>query len=269
MTDSFLESLPAFAILHAMNGFRITLLVLLCLAVTLMFYAVMVVVPSWQNQYGEYQASQKLAEYQRNNDFHRLRMEQFAPEAESPEVAQARAAAEESARKGEQALTEAEESSVIAAAKRKEEATLAKQAEVEANAPKPLGLVAAFDQEWNILMIKPVSDVPLHPGYVVAVRRDGRIVCEAVIDVLDSESGQYSATLKVADLGKVISNVSSEASLQPAVGDEIIESPFPSSAELRGNTVAPASVLPDLPADNGAVNDGGLPVIDASLTPVP
>jgi opacity protein-like surface antigen len=33
-----------------------------------MFYAVMVVVPSWQNQYGEYQASQKLAEYQRNND---------------------------------------------------------------------------------------------------------------------------------------------------------------------------------------------------------
>mgnify|MGYP003301155262 CR=1 FL=1 len=29
-----------------MNGFRITLLILLCLAVSLMFYAVMVVVPS-------------------------------------------------------------------------------------------------------------------------------------------------------------------------------------------------------------------------------
>ena len=252
-----------------MNGFRVTLLVLLCLAVSLMFYAVMVVVPSWQNQYGEYQASQKLTEYQRNNDNHRLRMEQFAPDAETPEVAQARAAAEESARKGEQALTEAEESSVIAAAKRKEEAALAKQAEVEANAPKPLGLVAAFDQEWNIIMIKPVSEMPLHPGFVVAVRRDGRIVCEAVIDALDSESGQYSATLKVADLGKVISAVSSEATLQPAVGDEIIESPFPSSAELRGGSGAQGAGLPALPAEQGESNDGGLPVIDASLTPVP
>ena len=252
-----------------MNGFRVTLLVLLCLAVSLMFYAVMVVVPSWQNQYGEYQASQKLTEYQRNNDNHRLRMEQFAPDAETPEVAQARAAAEESARKGEQALTEAEESSVIAAAKRKEEAALAKQAEVEATAPKPLGLVAAFDQEWNILMIKPVSEMPLHPGFVVAVRRDGRIVCEAVIDALDSESGQYSATLKVADLGKVISAVSSEATLQPAVGDEIIESPFPSSAELRGGSGAQGAGLPALPAEQGESNDGGLPVIDASLTPVP
>ncbi|MBQ1204028.1 MAG: hypothetical protein IIX61_09580, partial [Loktanella sp.] len=196
-------------------------------------------------------------------------MEQFAPDAETPEVAQARAAAEESARKGEQALTEAEESSVIAAAKRKEEAALAKQAEVEANAPKPLGLVAAFDQEWNILMIKPVSEMPLHPGFVVAVRRDGRIVCEAVIDALDSESGQYSATLKVADLGKVISAVSSEATLQPAVGDEIIESPFPSSAELRGGSGAQGAGLPALPAEQGESNDGGLPVIDASLTPVP
>ena len=252
-----------------MNGFRVTLLVLLCLAVSLMFYAVMVVVPSWQNQYGEYQASQKLTEYQRNNDNHRLRMEQFAPDAETPEVAQARAAAEESARKGEQALTEAEESSVIAAAKRKEEAALAKQAEVEANAPKPRGLVAAFDQEWNILMIKPVSEMPLHPGFVVAVRRDGRIVCEAVIDALDSESGQYSATLKVADLGKVISAVSTEATLQPAVGDEIIESPFPSSAELRGGSGAQGAGLPALPAEPGESNDGGLPVIDASLTPVP
>lgn len=252
-----------------MNGFRITLLVLLCLAVSLMFYAVMVVVPGWQNQYGEYQASQKLAEYQRNNDYHRLRMEQFGPEAETPEVAQARAAAEESARKGEQALNEAEESSVIAAAKRKEEAAVAKQAETEAAAPKPLGLVAAFDAEWNALMIKPVSETPLHPGYVVAVRRDGRIICEAVIDNLDSESGQYSATLKVADLGKVISSVSSDVALQPAVGDEVIDSPFPSSADLRGGAAMPSSPLPStLPADV-ANPDSGLPVIDANLTPMP
>ncbi len=231
-----------------------------------MFYAVMVIVPGWQNQYGEYQASQKLAEYQRNNDYHRLRMEQFSPEAESPEVAQARAAAEESARKGEQALTEAEENSVIAAAKRKEEAAAAKEAETEVAAPKPLGLVAAFDAEWNVLMIKPVSDMPLNPGLVVAARRDGRIVCEAVIDSLDAESGQYSATLKVADLGKVTTGAS-VAAQQPAVGDEIIESPFPSSAELRGDSEA----LPAVPAvaPDTTPADTGLPVIDATLTPMP
>ncbi len=251
-----------------MNGFRITLLILLCLAVSLMFYAVMVVVPSWQNQYGEYQASQKLAEYQRNNDNHRMRMEQFGPEAETPEIAQARADAEESARKGEQALNEAEESIVIAAAKRKEEAALAKQASEEANAPQPLGLVAAFDPEWNAIMIKPVSEVPMHPGFVVAVRRESRIVCEAVIDSLDTESGQYSATVKAADLGKVISSVSSESALKPVVGDEIIESPFPSSSELRGGTGLEPAPLPAAAPDAAPAEDA-LPVIDATLTPMP
>lgn len=155
---------------------------------------------------------------------------------------------------------------MIAAAKRKEEAALAKQVEAEATAPKPLGLVASFDAEWNVLMIKPVSDMPLNPGLVVAARRDGRIVCEAVIDSLDSESGQYSATLKVADLGKVTTGASATIP-QPAVGDEIIESPFPSSAELRGGTDDLPS-LPDVAPDTTPAGEG-LPVIDATLTPMP
>lgn len=263
-----------------MNGFRVTILVLLCLAVGLMFYAVMVIVPGWQNQYSEYQASMKIAEYQQRNDHHRQRMEQFSPDAEAPEVATARAMAEESARKDEQALNEAEESSVIAAARRKEEAALARQAVEEAEAPQPLGLVAAFNPEWNSLMIRPVSDVPMATGFVVAVRREGGIVCEAVIDGRDEESGQYSATVKVAELGTVAPQPVEKRT--PAVGDEIIETPFPSSRELRGGSdfLPPAAVknigasegadaafLPSLPTEPSTRET--LQELDATLTPVP
>lgn len=251
-----------------MNGFRITLLVLLCLAVSLMFYAVMVVVPGWQTQHGEYQAAAKLAEFQQRNDSHRLRMEQFGPEAETPEIARARAAAEESARKNEQALTEAEESSVIAAAKRREEAArTAQPAEPAETEAKPLGLVASFDKEWNALMVKPVTEEPLTPGLVVAVRREGRIVCEAVIDVLDTESGQYSATVKNVDLGRSQAGAQSDAGTQPAVGDEIIISPFPDSTELRGG-ISPAP-LPAAATETEQNNGDALPTLDATLTPIP
>ncbi len=261
-----------------MNGFRVTILVLLCLAVGLMFYAVMVIVPGWQNQYSEYQASMKIAEYQQNNDRHRQRMEQFSPDAEAPEVASARTMAEESARKDEQALNEAEESNVIAAARRKEEAALARQAEAEAEAPKPLGLVAAYNPEWNSLMIRPVAEVPMAMGFVVAVRRGGSIVCEAVIDGRDEESGQYSATVKAAELG----TAAAAEKKTPAVGDEVIETPFPSSQELRqgsdflppsaqkasapAGNVAPAP-LPSLPSEPSGQEP--LPELDATLTPVP
>jgi len=260
-----------------MNGFRITILVLLCLAVGLMFYAVMVIVPGWQNQYSEYQASIKIAEYQQNNDHHRQRMEQFSPDAEAPEVTTARTMAEESARKDEKALNEAEESSVIAAARRKEEAALARQAEAEAEAPKPLGLVAAYNPEWNSLMIRPVAEVPMAMGFVVAVRRGGSIVCEAVIDGRDEESGQYSATVKAAELGAAAAEKKT-----PTVGDEVIETPFPSSQELRrgsdflppaaqqtsapSGNAAPAP-LPSLPSETSGQES--LPELDATLTPVP
>lgn len=263
-----------------MNGFRITILVLLCLAVGLMFYAVMVIVPGWQNQYSEYQASMKIAEYQQSNDHHRQRMEQFSPDAEAPEVTTARTMAEESARKDEQALNEAEESNVIAAARRKEEAALARQAEAEAEAPKPLGLVAAYNPEWNSLMIRPVAEVPMAMGFVVAVRRAGSIVCEAVIDGRDEESGQYSATVKAAELGTTSPQPAEKRT--PAVGDEVIETPFPSSQELRRGSdfLPPAAQQANAPSGNAAPaplpslpsepsGQESLPELDATLTPVP
>ena len=52
-----------------MNGFRITILTLLCLSVGLMFYAVLFVIPSWQGNYDAYQSSLKLAEYEKRATF--------------------------------------------------------------------------------------------------------------------------------------------------------------------------------------------------------
>lgn len=258
-----------------MNGFRITLLVLLALALGLMFYVVAVLLPARQEQYELHLTTQKISEYEQRNAEHRARLEQFSEDAEAPEVASARNAAEESARKQEQELTEAEESSVLAAARRQEEARRAKQAaEQAAQAPsldpavaaanakaEYIGKVMAYDPEWSFLMFSDEGKTPVAPDLIVAVRRGDYILCEAKVDNKDEESGQWCATVKtvVHDPSKGMPKPEND---KPVVGDDVVVSPFESSSDLRA-AEAPAAPAPaEAPAAE-------VQQVEAELVPMP
>lgn len=273
-----------------MNGFRAAILVLLCLTVGLMFYVVCEVIPARQEQYALYRTQQKLDEFTRQDQEHMARMEQLGPDVESPEVISARTAAEEAQRKREQAINEAEESNILAAARRKQEADQLKQqaAEVkqtvkEASAAFPLGTVTAYDANWNLIMFSVMTNSPMNPGRVVAVRRqDGAksfIVCEAVVDDVDEQSRQVSATIKPNQMAER----EGDGTHVPAVGDEVIDTIFESADDLRrsDSSILPDSTLPlgDIPADSTlqpvlpavtpAPANEPVEEIDAQLVPLP
>lgn len=240
-----------------MNGFRITVLTLLCLSVGLMFYAVLVVIPSWQVDYSAYQSSLKFAEYEKKNDIHRQQMMAYDPSVEAPEVEQARLEQEAAARRDEASINEAEESNVVAAAKRKEEAARARASRQKEEADNPrsaiIGRVTSYDPEWNCVMMKPEVPELFQPGVVLAVRRDGLVVCEMVVDSRDAESGQVSATIKETDIQSAEGGGQKQ---EPRPGDEVIISPFLSAQELfhessEGGATPPAQQQTETPAADG------------------
>ncbi len=239
-----------------MNGFRITILTLLCLSVGLMFYAVLFVIPSWQGNYNSYQSSLKLAEYEKKNDIHRQQMLAYDPAVEAPEVEKARLEQEAAVREAEASINEAEENMVVAAAKRKEEASRARAArERDDSAANPssavIGQVASYDAEWNCVMMKPSVPDLFQPGALLAVRREGAVLCELVVDSRDPDSGQVSATIKETDMD---SGSTDAKKREPRAGDEVIVSPFLSAKELMGERtetpVAPVQQLPSASEDD-------------------
>lgn len=244
-----------------MNGFRVTILVLLCLTVGLMFYAVTVVIPGKQEQYELYKAGLKIDEYQQRNAEHMARMEQLGPNVESPEMLTARTAAEEAQKAREQQLNEAEEAGVLAAARRKQEAEQAKLAEeaakkaaAEKDKPFPVGHVASYDADWNLVMFTTQTNTPMTPGRLLAVRRGDLVICEIVVDALDDESQQVSATIKPGKLTDL-----SEEEQAPRAGDEVIDSPF-----ATGQDAVPGGTdswnTPEAPDSNE---------VNATLVPIP
>lgn len=208
--------------LARMNGFRVTILVLFTLTVALMAYAVTVVIPARQEQYEVYRTMQRSNEYQQRNAEHRARMEKLGPEVEAPEVETARSEAEESERKRRQEINEAEENSVLAAARRKEEERAARDAAEEAAAPAVLGRVTSYNAEWTSFLFIPEGNTPLNDGFAIDVYRGKQLVCEAVVDGRDEESGQVSASVK-----PVVISVHGGAPMQqltPAPGDTVVAS---------------------------------------------
>lgn len=235
-----------------------------------MFYAVLFVIPSWQEEYRIYQSSVRIAEYEKKNDIHKQQMQVYDASSEAPEVQQARMEQEEAARRNEVSLNQAEENNVVAAAKRKEEAARAEAERRQNEAANPvsavIGVVAAYDENWNSIMIKPKVPEVFVPKTVVAVWRDKMVVCEAVVDALDVQSGQVSATVKEVDFGEG-TNID-PAKLRPHVGDEVIVSPFESASELRNEGTASPQIPP--PANpTGAGTPAAEPEIPAELPLVP
>ena len=275
LTHSWLALQACFGRMCRMNGFRVTILVLLCLAVGLMFYVVAYMIPAQQEAYEAYRAAESMDAYNQRAEEHRQRMQELDPDHESDAVAEARAAAEKAQQERLKKLTEAEESSVLADARRKQEESMAKQTEVEVADSKPIGLVASYNQEWNSVLFKPVTKSPINVGLVVALRRDNNIICEAEVDNVDPESGQVSAQIKPSSFNNTAGGAVQDGILpeekMPAVGDEVIITPFETVRDLREDNYnfgapVPTGAAP-LPQDDGT--EVAVPMSDDGLEPLP
>ena len=257
-----------------MNGFRITLLVMLGLAIGALLCIVTIFQNNQEENYASYQTKVQADARQQQIDEHKARMERIGPRQEDTSSEQLEQAAAEQQRR----ISEAQEQHVLATAQRQDAERMSEQAEQEANADQPLGLAASYDKEWGFLMVKPVSEEPLPVGTVIAIRRGGAILCEAEIGGKDEESGQFSATLRQAELStsKETEGLLADK-LAPMTGDEVILTPFPSSRDLRTGegssimSVAPTGeALPAyLPSPEEMPADEGIQEVDAALTPMP
>ncbi len=250
-----------------MNGFRITLLALLALAVVALLAVVTVFQSNQEANYEAYLASVKASERQLMIAAHQDKMKRIGPQEEAGAETDALKAARD---EQQQQVTQQEERNVLAAAVRKDAAKVEQAAAAETNAEKPLGLVSSYNREWGFIMIKPVSDEPLPSGMVVAVRRGEAIICEVEIgeEELDEQSGArlISATIRENQFTQGAGSITADK-FAPAVGDEVILSPYLSSRDLRTADPAGMPVAPISPAE--APQSEGLQEVEATLTPMP
>ncbi len=250
-----------------MNVFRVTLLILLALAVAALLGIVTVFQSNQEANYETYLANVKANERKQLIAAHQDKMKRLGPQEENPAEAEALKAAREAQKKQ---VTEQEERNVLASAMRKDASKVEKAATQEALAEKPLGLVASVNAEWGFVMIKPVSEEPMPSGMVVAVRRQDKIICEVEIgeEEKDEQTGatHISATIRQNQFTQASGNISADKFI-PAVGDEIIISPHLSSRELRAEAQQQGVPLPLLP--DTAPQQEGLQEVPATLTPMP
>ncbi len=253
-----------------MNGFRVTLLILLTLAVAALLGVVTIFQSNQEANYEAYLASVKASERQQLIAAHQDKMRRIGPQEENGPGSAALLAAQNDQ---QQQVTEAEERNVLASAERKDAAKVEEEATAEASAPKPLGLVTTINQEWGFIMVKPVTDEPMPAGMIVAIRRAGNIICEAELG--EEEDGEQpgekliSATIREAQFNQGADAVSADK-FTPQVGDEVIISPYLSSSELRSSdaSLLPAG-MPPAPAEAPLPAAEGLQEVPAPLVPVP
>ncbi len=249
-----------------MNGFRITLLALLGLAVVALLGIVTIFQSSQEANYEAYLAEMKASERRLLIAAHQDKMRRIGPQEESGAEALAAARAQQ-----EKQVTEEEERNVLATAVRKDAARVEQAATQEATEEKPLGLVSSYNKEWGFIMLKPVSEEPLPSGMVVAVRRADNIICEVEIgeEETNEQTGErlISATIRENQFTQGSGNISAER-FEPAVGDEIILSPYLSSRDLRAEG---ADALQPAPLLQGEASQQpeGLQEVEATLTPLP
>ncbi len=242
-----------------MNGFRITLLILLALSVAALLGIVTIFQNSQEANYEAYLASVKAHERQQTLAAHLDEMRRIGPQ----EASAADADAMETARKEqEQQVTQEEERNVLASATRKDAAREAEKTVTKVREDDPIGLVNSYNREWGFIMVKPVADVPMTSGTAVAIRRNGRIICEADLgeEELDDQTGArlISATLRENQFTRGDGDVSADK-YEPAPGDDVIISPFMSSTELRNGAESSDSPAPLQPATDASAEQSAVP----------
>ncbi|MDO4751061.1 MAG: hypothetical protein Q4A24_03045 [Akkermansia sp.] len=233
-----------------MNGFRIAILTLLVLVVGLLFYVVIGVLPNQKKSYDLYVMSKNTPTQQTDVD------DADASAAPTEADERLRRLREEQTQTDEQSLAEEERRTVALAEeqrRRESEAAMADQLDDEA-AQAPLGLVTGVAPSEGFLSFKPMGKDVISKGLIVAVRRgeSDYVICEAEVDYLHEESGEYIANIREQDFSSSVDKDSTEK-LIPAVGDQVIISPFASAQQLRADN---PFLKPDPPSvPSGADNE--------------
>ena len=243
-----LESSFIFAILAHMNGFRIAILSLLALVVGLLFYCVMVMIPNQQKSRELYDMGLSTLAQQTSGD------EGDSASAPTDEDERLRKLREQQTQTDEESLAEEERRAVAYAEekrRRESEAAMANELEQEAS-QSALGLVTGVAPADGFLTFKPMGDAVVNSGLIVAVRRGDSdfVICEAEVDYLHEESGEYIASIREQDFSASASSDDKEAAgkMIPAVGDQIIVSPFASAQQLRNDNPFLNPDPPSVPA---------------------
>ena len=231
-----------------MNGFRIAILSLLVLVVGLLFYCVAYVIPNQQRSRELYDMSLTTKAQQAPTD------EADTTAAPTEEDERLRKLREQQTQTDEETLAEEERRAVAyAEEKRRRESEAAVAAELGQDAAQAaLGLVTGVAPAEGFLTFKPMGDAVIDKGLVVAVRRGESdfVICEAEVDYLHEESGEYIANIRTQDFSASASSEEQDAAdkMIPTVGDQIIISPFASTQELRADNPFLKPDPPSVPA---------------------
>lgn len=239
-----------------MNSFRIAILSILIAAVGIMGVVVYMTIPSMKDRKTEYDNSR--ADRERRERQEAEATEEVAPKpAEDSALARARAEHREAAERREQEVNNTEEQLALESGLRKEREARSRQAAEEAAAPTALGLVQSYDTNWNIITVKSVTDKLPDKGTLLAVRREGLIVCEATVTNVEPEVDAFTAEMRYTDQNNNGEDLNTNNT--PVPGDQVILFPGASDSGLS---------LPGNSTSGGSTEDA-LPTIDATLVPVP
>ncbi len=248
LTKSVLESSFFSDILARMNGFRIAILSLLVLVIGLLFYCVMVMIPNQQRSRELYDMGLTTMAQQAPAD------DATATEAPTDEDERLRKLREQQNKTDEESLAEEERRAVAYAEERRRresEAAMANELEQD-SAQTALGLVTGVAPAEGFLTFKPMADAVIDKGLIVAVRRgeSDYVICEAEVDYLHEESGEYIANIRTQDFSASASADEKDAAAKmiPTVGDQIIISPFASTQQLRSDNPFLNPDPPSVPA---------------------
>lgn len=231
-----------------MNGFRIAILSLLVLVVGLLFYCVMVMIPNQQKSRELYDMGLTTMAQQASGD------DVDTPASPTDEDERLRKLREQQTQTDEESLAEEERRAIAYAEekrRRESEAALANEFEQE-TAQAALGLVTGVAPAEGFLTFKPMEKAVVNTGLIVAVRRGDSdyVICEAQVDYLHEESGEYIASIREQDFSASSSDEDKKAASKmiPAVGDQIIVSPFASTQQLRSDNPFLNPDPPSIPA---------------------
>jgi len=223
-----------------MSPFRIILLSLLSLAIILLFYIIAYLIPNQRAQYIHYQSNERTASISNRHKLHEARMSAISSDVESSPLNKAIRNAEETKKKNDQALIEAEEQNLIAEAIRQERAARLAQVQLDRETKQEamkqkamkqkamkqesiIGYVSSYDPNWAVLIFDPSGKSDLSKGTRIAVQRNAGIIVEASIEEFDQASGLWSASVHTNSVSKNSNNII------PVVGDIVIIFPLESS----------------------------------------
>ncbi len=216
-----------------MNGFRIAILSLMVLAVGILFYFVVEMLPNQQRVFDDYHRSKAIGALNADAEASGTYVADEKAAQELEKLRQESAQAVDRVHSNEEHRTVAQAEEVQ---RRESEKAMADQLARETAEASALGLVTEVALDAGFFSFKPLGNEPISEGLVIAVRRgdDDYVICEAIVSRYYEESGEYIADIKNDAFSSVATNSKGERPV-PGKGDLIVVSPFATADQLRGS----------------------------------